>query len=241
MKQAEVGFGFHFSSLGRARRCRTRGNLPAPTHPQSCRWHAWRPTRTDGPNLRYLIVDLEATCWERGSIPSRMETIEIGAVMLACESGPELGEFNAFVRPVAAPTLSPFCIELTSIRQHDVDAADVFPQVLRQFIDWAKAWSPFVWCSWGDYDLKQLRSDCRRHGLTFPPELQAHINLKRELARSTGDRPRTMKDALRSASLPLAGRHHRAIDDARNIVRLAQRILPGIASLDSNACVVPSR
>ncbi len=37
-----------------------------------------------------------------------------------------------------------------------------------------------------------------------------------------------MRRALGNESLPFEGRHHRAIDDARNIARLAQLILPVI-------------
>lgn len=176
--------------------------------------------------MRYLVIDLEATCWENGSTPSKMETIEVGAVMLASAEGPLQDEFNAFVRPVASPVLSDFCNALTSIRQEDVDAAETFPVVLGNLLDWAKPTQPFVWCSWGAYDLKQLRSDCRRHGIALPECLERHLNLKREFARLTDSRPRTMKEALRSMSIPLEGRHHRGIDDARNIAKLARWTLP---------------
>lgn len=55
------------------------------------------------------------------------------------------------------------------------------------------------------------------------------MNLKHEFAVLTDGRPRTMKEALRFMSLPLEGRHHRGIDDARNIARLAVWILPRMA------------
>jgi inhibitor of KinA sporulation pathway (predicted exonuclease) len=29
--------------------------------------------------VRFVVVDLEATCWEKGANPARMEIIEIGA------------------------------------------------------------------------------------------------------------------------------------------------------------------
>ena len=55
--------------------------------------------------MRYVIVDLEATCWEGGS-PDRMEIIEIGSVLLESSRGPLSREFDAFVRPVESPQLS---------------------------------------------------------------------------------------------------------------------------------------
>ncbi len=124
--------------------------------------------------MRYIIVDLEATCWEGVRSPD-METIEIGAVMLASGQGPAMDEFGSFVRPVVHPQLSDFCRELTSIHQEDVDWADPFPTVLRRFRAWIGS-GPFCLCSWGNYDLNQLRSDCRRNSLLLPPTFErGHI------------------------------------------------------------------
>jgi inhibitor of KinA sporulation pathway (predicted exonuclease) len=58
--------------------------------------------------MQYIIVDLEATCWDGGS-RERMEIIEIGAVRLASAEGPTDGEFARFVHPIAEPILSDFC------------------------------------------------------------------------------------------------------------------------------------
>ena len=179
--------------------------------------------------MRFLIVDLEATCWKSGSVPSKMETIEIGAVMLESENEPPTGEFTRFVRPVTNPVLSEFCVQLTSIVQSDVDAAETFSTVLRALGTWASPAQPLTWCSWGVYDLKQLRSDCRRHGIEFPNWLRRHVNLKQEFAALTDGKPRTMKEALRAMSFPLEGRHHRGIDNARNIAKLADWILPRVS------------
>ena len=32
--------------------------------------------------MRYLIIDLEASCWEKGTRPGRQESNEIGALKL---------------------------------------------------------------------------------------------------------------------------------------------------------------
>src|SRR6185369_4499509 len=114
--------------------------------------------------MRYLIIDLEATCWKTASSPARMETIEIGAVLLAGASGLVEREFAAFVRPVAEPLLSEFCVALTTIRQSDVDSAERFSIVFWELLDWIGP-DPFIWCSWGGYDLRQLQIDCERHGM----------------------------------------------------------------------------
>lgn len=173
----------------------------------------------------FIIIDLEATCWCSGSSPDQMEVIEIGAVRLITPAWGTYGAFQRFVRPVDEPLLSDFCRELTSITQEDVDGAETFPEVLREFLEWAGP-NPFSWCSWGAYDLGQLRTDCSRYGLEWPPALGRHLNLKKLYSEQVGCRPQGMKGALRRLGLPLSGTHHRALDDARNIARIAQLVLP---------------
>lgn len=174
--------------------------------------------------MHYIIVDLEATCWENSRNPDRMEMIEIGAVRLLSASGPASGEFGRFVRPIAEPRLSDFCTNLTSITQHDVDTAETFPAVFHDFLEWIGP-EPFTLCSWGAYDLQQFRTDCKRHRIPFPKSFERHLNIKKEFARVFGLRC-GMAAALRHVRLPLEGIHHRGIDDARNIAKLARRTLP---------------
>ena len=123
--------------------------------------------------------------------------------------------------------LSDFCKSLTSIRQEDVDGADEFPAVFRRFVDWIGP-DPFVLCSWGAYDLNQIRTDCKRHGLAMPAAFENHVNVKQEFARLRNVRPCGMARALKHAGLSLEGTHHRAIDDVRNIAKLATLVLPAL-------------
>lgn len=183
--------------------------------------------------MRYIVTDLEATCWDRERrLPDDvMETIEIGAVCLLSATGPVGGEFSKFIRPTFSPILSAFCTALTTIRQEDVDAAESFKPVFTQFMQWIGD-EPFIFCSWGAYDLRQLKSDCSRFNLRFPSRLDNHINLKKEFSRLHSTKPMGMEKALELAGLTLEGTHHRGIDDARNIANLALQILPQLESLE---------
>jgi inhibitor of KinA sporulation pathway (predicted exonuclease) len=175
--------------------------------------------------MDYIIVDLEATCWEHGSDISEMEIIEIGAVRL---SGQELfvsAEFSRFVRPTQHPILSEFCKQLTSIPQERIDQANPFPFVFSEFLDWI-GHGEYTLCSWGNYDLRQFRAECDRHGIPFPSNFTNHINIKREFSRLHKTKECGMKSALQLVGLPLHGVHHRGIDDARNIAILARLVLP---------------
>jgi 3'-5' exoribonuclease 1 len=177
------------------------------------------------PSMRYVIVDLEATCWEKGSSPARMEIIEIGAVIIENNDTEPAKEFCRFVRPVVEPTLSAFCTQLTSIRQQDVEGADDFTVVFPAFVEWIGS-EPFTLCSWGAYDFNQFRTDCQRHHIPLPSTFERHINLKKAFAEWKKVKPCGMKAALYILKIPLEGTHHRAIDDVRNIAKIARELLP---------------
>jgi inhibitor of KinA sporulation pathway (predicted exonuclease) len=179
-------------------------------------------THDDSPSASYVVIDVEATCDDGGRVPrNEMEIIEIGAVLVSGESLAAIDEFQSFVRPVRHPVLTPFCIGLTSITQADVDAAPGFGQVFGALTGWIESHpAPHVFCSWGDYDRTQFERDCAFHGIPYTLP-RRHVNLKRAFSERLGTSKKFgMAGALAQAGLPLAGTHHRGIDDARNIARL---------------------
>lgn len=187
---------------------------------------AGRGLRVQG--VGYVVVDLEASCWEAAWVRHRMETIEIGAVRLD-ESLAVHDEFASFVRPVVVPRLSAFCRRLTSITQEQVDAADTFPAVFTRFLRWLGP-GPYRLVTWGAFDLGQFRLDCQRHGIAFPERLaDGRLNLKTEFTKWKGVKRVGMQQALDLLGLPHTGHQHRGIDDARNITRIAQAMLPQLA------------
>jgi len=175
--------------------------------------------------MTYIIVDLEATCWPKGTTPQRQEVIEIGAVSMPQTTLSIESDFMTFVQPINEPMLSEFCTALTSITQAQVDSAPTFPDAFTKFLQWVGP-QPTILCSWGYYDYKQLKIECKRHNLPFPQRFQAHLNIKKAFAHLQNIRPCGMKQALQLLNLPLSGTHHRGIDDAHNIAKIAQLIFP---------------
>jgi inhibitor of KinA sporulation pathway (predicted exonuclease) len=169
----------------------------------------------------YLIIDLEATCCDAGTIPrAETEMIEIGAVVADGRMLEIVDEFVTFIRPVKHPRLTPFCTELTSITQEQVDAAPRFFEAMERLVKWVERRPGLLFCSWGDYDRNQFARECQRNGVAYPLG-DEHLNLKKQFSERQGLRRRFgMAAALRKAGLPLTGTHHRGIDDARNIARL---------------------
>ena len=178
--------------------------------------------------MRFIIIDLEATCWPENQSPERMEIIEIGAVMIPSASAPPASQFSRFIKPIREPLLSDFCQKLTSISQADVDTAPIFPVVFNDLLTWIGE-DAYKWCSWGDYDLEQLRIDCRRHQIPFPTSLQQHINLKKDFGSIFQQHRCGMMSALKFLGLKHEGKHHRGLDDAQNIARIANLILPRLS------------
>ena len=183
-----------------------------------------------------IIVDLEATCDEvetdaiRG--PNR-EIIEIGAVKFDLDTAKEIDSFQAFVRPVINPLLSPFCCQLLNITQEDVEGVETFPFVHKTFLDWADT-GITAWGSWGEFDAYQWGHDSMRYGL--PTELPwSHLNLKTGFAKAMGLKRRGMGGAFVKLGLEMEGDRHRALPDVRHVIRLLNAS-PAFLSYVRDAC-----
>jgi inhibitor of KinA sporulation pathway (predicted exonuclease) len=175
-----------------------------------------------------LVVDLEATCCDLKSIPRhQMETIEIGAVIVSTVNLEIVSEFQTFIKPLRHPILTEFCLQLTSITQHQVDTAPTFPVAIKLWQPWLSQFDRTIFGSWGDYDRKQLQQDSKHHQIDLPyPVSSNHINLKELFSTAQKlNKCYGMAQALNLANIELTGTHHRGIDDARNISKLLPYIL----------------
>lgn len=170
--------------------------------------------------FNFVIFDLEATCW-RGPAPNgQNEIIEIGAVRMDI-GGEYLGEFRQFVKPVLNPLLSPFCKSLTGITQEQVNAAQTYKYVIRDFIDWGRVEDEHTFLiSWGENDKLYLHNDCKLHKIDSI-WLKNHIDLKkhfRHLKRLNNYV--SLKRAIQLEGMEFEGDRHRAFDDAYNLSRV---------------------
>lgn len=177
---------------------------------------------TSIPKANILVIDLEATCSDDETItgPS-MEIIEIGACWVNPQ-GEILDTFQSFVRPVVNRILTPFCTELTTITQDQVDGAPTFEQVepLLQEFALKHIEDLSIWTSWGNYDCSQFEHDSARHRVENPVAHLPHANLKKIFAKKRKIKRVGMMGALQIAGLEHTGQHHRALDDAINIAQL---------------------
>ncbi len=167
-----------------------------------------------------LVIDLEATCCDRGTItPEAMEIIELGAAW-ATPQGEVIATLQRFVRPTERPTLTPFCIGLTHIEQAQIDTAPSWPTVAAELAEFARLHAGQCWGSWGKYDARQIERESARHCLADPLAGLPHQNLKAAFAKRRKIKQVGMATALQIVGLELEGEHHRALADARNIARM---------------------
>jgi len=170
--------------------------------------------------MRFVIFDLEATCWDGHAVGREQEIIEIGAVLTDLY-GNRISDFQQFVRPVQNPSLSHYCTKLTGITQDDVADAAPFDRVVETFIRWIDVDSmDYTLCSWGDKDLELLENDCSSFGID-QDWLKPYIDLKEQYHQIKGlQRKRGLKNTLTRENLEFEGAHHRALDDAINLFAL---------------------
>ncbi|GJN88727.1 hypothetical protein Rhopal_001693-T1 [Rhodotorula paludigena] len=158
-------------------RSRSSASPPSPAPPTQPR------TRPGGQCYdSFLVFDVEATCehiaepWGKLAFAYPNEIIEWPVILLQwqkreqgeAEGGEQwdlvqVDEYHSYVRPVWAPKLSNFCMELTGITQADVDAAPTFPELCKRFHrDFIKQHALFtsenktVWVTDGPWDLRDF-------------------------------------------------------------------------------------
>jgi inhibitor of KinA sporulation pathway (predicted exonuclease) len=171
-----------------------------------------------------LVVDIEATCWE-GAIPpgEEPEIIEIGLCVLDVASGERREKTSLLVRPERS-AVSPFCTQLTTLTQADVDAGLSFRDACALLKSRYTA-NDRIWASYGEYDRQQVERQCQSRGVPYPFGAR-HLNVKtlfalvHALPAEVG-----MAAALARQGLPLEGTHHRGADDAWNIAHLLAVLL----------------
>ena len=175
--------------------------------------------------MKFIVYDIEATCWEGRPPGMVQETIEIGAYQVDAygQVGPS---FSRLVKPVLHPQLSHFCRRLTNIEQPDINRAKDFARVIRDFQDWIGVdRDAYTLAAWGKFDEQQLRQDCVLHRLD-DYWLDPSINLKMQYRELRGlPKKRGLVAAVRHEGFEWSGEQHRALDDAENTLKIFRKLL----------------
>ena len=188
------------------------------------------------------VLDFEATCIE-GKQLINQEIIEVPIVLIELRTRETVAEFHKYVKPLKNPTLSPFCVKLTGISQTTVGGAQPFPTVWKEMLMFLEeqglTTTNCVFFTCGDWNLqKMLPQQCAMTNLRIPALLKTWRNIKTEYEAFYYAKVSSMTSILAHAGLPLIGRHHSGLDDARNIAAILKKMLidgysPGVSSWQS--------
>lgn len=162
--------------------------------------------------MNILSLDLELNQDESGA-----KIIEVGACVGNIETAEIVESYSAFVNP--KQTLKEFIIQLTGIKQEDVDNAGSIEEAYRGMESLARRFDcltmPLVWGMGDGIALRrELPRDCKwefgRRELDVKAVFQAYQMSKGEKIQAG------LAKALTRLKLNFKGKKHRAVDDAIN-------------------------
>jgi len=182
---------------------------------------------------QYLaILDFEAQCSNTEKLTVQ-EIIEFPVVIVDVENRKIIEDkFHYYIKPVVYPKLLPFCIELTGIKQEQVDNGILLQDALENLDQFLKEKgileSSFCFVTCGNWDLNTcLKKEAKAKNIEVKDYLKRFINLKTNYPVPSLARVRNpdMVAMLKLSELELIGRHHSGIDDAVNIARVVVYLL----------------
>lgn len=178
--------------------------------------------------MDYIILDIEFNGRKFASeLP--MEVIEIGAVRLD-SSLRQIDEFSSLIKPVYFSKLNGFIKKKTGIPQEDIDQADRFRKVSKEFISWLNRSDEFLLLTWGGEDLKRIVFDTRMHKMddSFWMAVDYFDLLKGYLRYKNITNDVSVEAALLELQIPAEGSAHRALDDARMTAEVFRAVFDGL-------------
>lgn len=181
--------------------------------------------------MKHIVVDLEMNTVDKKSEARkicRLETIEIGAVMLD-DNLQEISSFRTYVKPEYNDGITEKITWLTGITDAMVENAPKFHEALRMFGNWCLGTGDEVRIyAWSDSDFIQITKEMELKGYEmsvrekeifenewydFQKEFDSKLGFERQVSLNT---------ALDLAGVDFKGREHDALDDARNTASLLQ-------------------
>lgn len=169
----------------------------------------------------FLVFDLEG----------KDEIIEFPVIAIDAGAQCEVGRFQRFVQPVRLFEGHPLTPDSPAVP---------FTETLSDFDTWlhetlgislSDVGSDVVFLTCGDWDCRQVHTQCRISGTPTPPAFRQWVNIKRTFSETYGGEFRGMRSLLARARLlgkdgsPEHGFHHLGMHDVENICRCLLHLL----------------
>lgn len=179
-----------------------------------------------------VVIDIEATCWEKEAdrpAGQMSDIIEIGVAVVSLSRLETTHSASILVKPTRS-TVGPFCTKLTTITQEMVDKDGIyFLEACERLRNEYRAHER-TFVSYGDYDRKKFEKDCTDLKVRYPFGPR-HLNIKNFAAQALGmSKEAGMDQTLQLMGMKLEGIHHRGGDDAKNIAKIYISLMRGMRS-----------
>jgi len=176
---------------------------------------------------KLLIVDIEATCWEKqNEVPQgeKMEIIEVGLCLMDMQTL-ELSDKTSILCKPQISTVSKYCTDLTTLTQEQLDAEGIpfqeACQILREKFKSKKR----RWASFGHYDETQFNRNAKDFGIKTPFD-NRHTDIKGMATLLLGLKKEPgAKKLCKILNIDMEGVHHRGHDDAWNIGKCLAKLI----------------
>ncbi|KAH3756766.1 exonuclease III protein [Pelomyxa schiedti] len=190
------------------------------------------------------VIDVEATCDEGSDSWGPSEIIEFPCVVLDTKTLQIVKEIQLYVKPVEKPVLTKFCTELTGIEQSTVDKAQPLQETLSQFHTWlesngflksATELKAMAFCCDGPWDMNHfLHNECKRKNIDKPLYFNQWVNIRWLFAEFFSTRRTGVTNMLNHLNLSFHGQTHSGLWDARNIARIASKMIESGCNMKIN-------
>ncbi|MGM0847040.1 MAG: exonuclease domain-containing protein [Bacillota bacterium] len=173
--------------------------------------------------LKQLIFfDFEMKCDNKGMAYETMEAIRIGAVKYNLETK-KVTQFDQFIQPTTSEPLSLFCKNLTGIVDKNLETADSFPKVFRQFLLWIGGVKKSRFFSWSKSDMSRLKIDSQLHDLptaTIEKIESRYIDFQEVFSKRVSKKHLSVQNALALYGVDFKGAAHNPMYDAYNTLQI---------------------
>lgn len=172
----------------------------------------------------FIVIDLEATCWEDASFQkANSEIIEIGVALIDFESRSVIKSKRYLIKPKKS-TISEYCTELTGITPEMIATEGMDLSRASKLIRQEFSPTHIAWGAWGN-DLEALQSACANQKAIFPFS-SSYIDIGLLYSLKKGDSKKwNLEKALKEEELDFEGTPHRGLDDAINTAKLFIKML----------------
>ena len=171
---------------------------------------------------QFLVIDVEATCFENEPQDFISDIIEIGITSIDLSIRRIIESESILVIPTQS-NISEYCTKLTGITEDDIINRGISFKEAMLYLNKKYKLQKNMWGSWGKYDDRMFIKQCERENVQYFFN-NLHLNIKALFVYKYGFSSSIVK-AMNFLQLPFEGRWHSGKDDSRNTARILLHLL----------------